>query len=472
MINDQASFELLCHAVLDGKATQAELECFRELLRRSAAARMAYAEQTQIHALLTWQQGRAAVPASVVLAPMDFAPASPTFFSQWLGNLFPFWGRVLAGGVAAVTVLLLGFAFWLVAHRDPKGVQVAAQKGVWVDILAVAESPYLVGQRVALERLEMQTGSLRFRISSGAVVDLGGPVSLELVDPMRLRLLRGSINTDVGNEAKGFVVETPSASVLDIGTRFGTSVGEDGSTDIAVFEGEVQVYRTGEPLTQENRLASLVEGEAAHMRSPMSELERLNLLTLMGGRLKVRGVNAPNDPVVLNVSDNIKRANFYRCYAVIPGGMSEGALASLTRAAHHKLKWHALPGQPFPPELMGADVIGTFQYVQRELARTDISLDLARPCSVYLMFDSRATPPEWLRRDFQDTGLRLRSGPWGKSAVEVIDVVPEADGERYLLHSVWRRNVPAADTVKLGPPGIPGERYRYAMYGISVKALE
>jgi hypothetical protein len=88
------------------------------------------------------------------------------------------------------------------------------------------------------------------------------------------------------------------------------------------------------------------------------------------------------------------------------------------------------------------------------------------------MFDSRATPPEWLRRDFQDTGLHLRSGPWGKAANEIRNVEPDADGERYLLHSVWRRNVPTADTVKLGPPGIPGERYPYAMYGIAVKALE
>lgn len=84
----------------------------------------------------------------------------------------------------------------------------------------------------------MQTGSLRFRVSSGAVLDFEGPVSLEFLNPMRLRLERGSINTDVGSEAKGFVVETPTANVLDIGTRFGTSVCADGSTDIAVFEGK------------------------------------------------------------------------------------------------------------------------------------------------------------------------------------------------------------------------------------------
>jgi hypothetical protein len=37
---------------------------------------------------------------------------------------------------------------------------------------------------------------------------------------------------------------------------------------------------------------------------------------------------------------------------------------------------------------------------------------------------------------------------------------------------VWRRDVPTADTVNLGPPNIKGVSYPYAMYGIAVKALE
>ena len=65
MINGHTSYERLCHAVLEGTASEAELEQFRQQLRGSAAACKAYAEQTQIHALLTWQQGRAAVTEEV-----------------------------------------------------------------------------------------------------------------------------------------------------------------------------------------------------------------------------------------------------------------------------------------------------------------------------------------------------------------------------------------------------------------------
>jgi len=471
MNHDSPTFEQLCHAVLEGSADESDLELFRERLHRSAADREAYHQQVLIHALLIWQNGRAGVPESLVLAPVDYS--SPSNLIEF-GKSLPFRRAMLAA--AAGVTLLLGLSFWLVPHRDQEILSLAPAKGVSVDILASSESPYQVGQRVVLERLDMQTGSLRFRISSGAVVDFEGPVSLEFVNPMLLRLERGSINTDVGNEANGFVVETPTASVLDIGTSFGTSVSADGSTDIAVFEGEVEVYRAGVPLTQASRLASLVEGEAARMSARDAKLERVNMLTLKGGRLQVRGLNSPDSPVVLNVSDNIKQANFYRCYTVVPGGMADGALASLTLNSHLKLRWHAMPGQVFPEELKGADLIGTFQsFAKRERgepSKNDIRLDLSRPCAVYVLFDTRATPPAWLQRDFRDTGLRLRSGPWGKFAREVKALKPDAEGELNLTHSVWRRDVLSAAAVTLGPPGIPGKGYPYAMYGVAVKALE
>jgi hypothetical protein len=87
------------------------------------------------------------------------------------------------------------------------------------------------------------------------------------------------------------------------------------------------------------------------------------------------------------------------------------------------------------------------------------------------LYDSRAEPLDWLRRDFQDTGLRLRSGPWRPNLVETKNLTPNADGDIYIVHSVWRRDVPDAGQVTLGAPAPKSEEQPYAMYGLAVKAL-
>lgn len=473
MKNDYPSFEHLCHAVLENNASEAELEQFRQRLQNNAADREAYYQQMQIHALLMWQSGRAMAPKLVDLDPQN---------NQDHPNIIPFQSIKVpaffnsALGIAAAVAFILGISLWLAQDCYDKILSPASQKGVSVTILESSETPFKPGQQVVLEQLELQTGSIRFRISSGAVVDFKAPVRLEFIDPMRLRLERGTINTNVGDDAKGFVVETPAACMIDIGTRFSTSVFSAGCTQVAVLQGEVEVYRAGLPRTQENRLANLFEGDAAFITDWNSKLERINLLALQGGRLQRRGFNAPSSPLVQNVSDNIRQAKFYPFYTILPGGMSEGALASLTLTDYLQLKWRTMPGQPFPQELLGADLIGTFQsFAKREsgtLAKADINVDLSRPCSVYVLFDTRATPPEWLQRDFHDTGLRLRSGPWGKNAGEVSDLEPDTNGERNVIHSVWRRDVMSAGVVNLGTPGNPGSPYKYAMFGIAVKALE
>jgi ferric-dicitrate binding protein FerR (iron transport regulator) len=460
------SFEYLCQAVLEGTADEVQLEEFRAHLRADAVQRKAYLDQTQMHALLTWQQGRAAIPELALLSPTNVAPQPKilTFRSRMASPL-------LQAALAASVVLMVGLAFWQFADHGRKPDSMAVQKGVSIDILASEGSPYQVGQRVVLQKLRMDTGSLRFRISSGAVVDVEGPVILEFVNPMRLRLLLGNVTIDVGSEAKGFVLDTASALLMDIGTRFGASVGNDGSTDVLVLEGEVEVYRAGELPTQKSRLASLYEGEAARMANREAKIQRLQALALQGDRLAIRGLNAPDSEVITGVTDNIKKANFYRCYTITPGGMGEGALACLVHRGHRKLAWRAMPDQLFPAELEGADVIGTFQRQSIRQPLPDINLELSRPCAVYVLFDSRAEPPEWLRQGFRDTGLRLRSGPWWPDLVETRNLKPDANGELCVVHSVWRKDVPGAATVTLGAPTLEGNKYPYAMYGIALKPL-
>ena len=99
MNHDGPTFEQLCHAVLEGSADESDLELFRERLHRSAADREAYHQQVLIHALLIWQNGRAGVPESLVLAPVDHsAPSNLIPF----GKSFPFRRTMLAAAAGVM----------------------------------------------------------------------------------------------------------------------------------------------------------------------------------------------------------------------------------------------------------------------------------------------------------------------------------------------------------------------------------
>ena len=469
-MSEEKSFERLCHAVLESTASEVELDQFRQLLRQDPAARKAYEQQVRIHALLTWQQGRAALPAPVVLAPIEFQ-TQPNVIPFPLDRLLPLRRTALA--MAAALVMILGFAFWHLSSRDHGGVVEVAQKGVWVEILAASDSPYEVGQRVSLKKLELASGSLRFRISSGAVVAVAGPSSLEFLSPMRLRLLYGDLVADVGTEAKGFVVETKTAHILDLGTRFSVSVGAEDLTDVAVLQGEVEVYPADKPMQPETRLASLVEGEAVSV-DRLFRLRRRTAVEVGLDSMVVHKRDLPSSSVILNVTDNIAAADFWGTYHILPGAMGEGVRTYLKQGQLTNLRWRSMPNQPFPEELIGADVIGTFARTRAQLEQEpkDISIDLMRPCAVYILYDVRAPMRKWLQRDFKDTGLRVRSGPWRPDAPQVKGIESDAaDGGYYVVYSVWRQDVPAEGRIKIGAQFANEANKSYSGFGIAIKAI-
>lgn len=67
------------------------------------------------------------------------------------------------------------------------------------------------------------------------------PATLEVVNEKKCWLERGTLVVEVPQEAVGFTVETPQATVVDFGTKFGVSAGDDGKYLVKVLEGSVEV---------------------------------------------------------------------------------------------------------------------------------------------------------------------------------------------------------------------------------------
>ena len=90
-------------------------------------------------------------------------------------------------------------------------------------------------------------------------VVLEAPARLILVDAMNCVLERGTAVAEVGESAKGFTIRTPSARVIDYGTRFAVNVdSKSGATQTQVFDGLVEVE---EP--ESKKRIALREGQQA-----------------------------------------------------------------------------------------------------------------------------------------------------------------------------------------------------------------
>ncbi|MGV2480558.1 UNVERIFIED_CONTAM: FecR domain-containing protein, partial [Salmonella enterica subsp. enterica serovar Weltevreden] len=93
--------------------------------------------------------------------------------------------------------------------------------------------------------LELLDGLATLKFASGAEVSLEAPVTLEILSPMECRIRKGTVVAEVPPQAKGFTIHAPQTKVVDYGTRFGVSAGEDGKCLVHVIEGLVEVQRTG-----------------------------------------------------------------------------------------------------------------------------------------------------------------------------------------------------------------------------------
>jgi hypothetical protein len=85
----------------------------------------------------------------------------------------------------------------------------------------------------------LRRGLAEITFDPGVALLVEGPAEFELRNSRRVVVRRGKTLCRVSPQGIGFVLETPKAEVLDLGTEFGVAVSDDGRTDLQVNEGEV-----------------------------------------------------------------------------------------------------------------------------------------------------------------------------------------------------------------------------------------
>ncbi len=431
--------EQLTEAVLADTATAAQRTEFSTRIAADGTLRREYLAQMRVHALLQWRNGAAEPAGAVKVIPFP----SGARCSPWLA-------------IAALLAVLGAVAALLWPGGEKAHGLVAAEVLHAADAVIFGEKTApRSGDRRTWRVLDLQAGLLRVRLDSGAILGAEAPAKIEFLSPMHIRVLAGRITADAG-AAHGFTVETSRTRVVDLGTRFGVDAGAD-RTDVVVFDGAVELH---DPAPQAAAVQRLEQGEAVRIAAA-------------GARQAIVSISAGQEPeqwsaggggLFRAVRDNRRAPDALKFYQVVPGGMQEDTRAYVDRAH----EWNGLDAAGLPEFLRGADLVRTFNDDKRE-TDLQITVEFARPATLYLFLDKKPAPAWVTSAGFTDTGAKigLDEGPSGTRVLATANGPGESIDR---VFSVWKLELRGAHAIELGPPR-DGPTGAKAMYGIAAQPL-
>lgn len=266
--NDSPSLELmqLVGAALDGDIERHEMERLQELLRHDPAARAYYLDTASLHSALDWEH------RSANMLGENATPGSRR------RNL-PHWAMAASiAALLAVAAIIVSGSF---RGKDkpptaasPAGAdstegparlhaRVTAIDGLQPGLDPVSNGALTLGEWLPDGNLRLKSGRVTLTFDSGAMLSASGPVEFDIEGPNRGFLRYGKVAVYVPEQAVGFVLNTPTSSILDLGTRFGALVDRNGNTEVHVIEGSVEVADV--TLASGGELRRLSTGEAVHI---------------------------------------------------------------------------------------------------------------------------------------------------------------------------------------------------------------
>ena len=161
-------------------------------------------------------------------------------------------GRVFAlGGLCAT--LLFAFVGWLFWSSTPAK-HIAAFNGSnrpGVKPVAMITQSHAYsgdikpGMRIKPGKLTLERGQIQLEFFNGAQINVEGPAELDIVSSDAAALISGRASVRVPAGARGFILSTPDAAIVDLGTEFAVSVDDSGDSEVHVVEGEVAVSLLG-----------------------------------------------------------------------------------------------------------------------------------------------------------------------------------------------------------------------------------
>jgi hypothetical protein len=489
-VNPTRNVEQLTWELLDQTLSPADQVQLAELVQGSAEQRERYFDAILLHALLESRQeiDKQAIPDATfeasVSSLLDVPRANPVTAA---GD-----GSACSGGVAPVrslsrftwsAVATACLILWIAAAlvRFPAGephptdseyVGVISKTSgvVWREDSSLQHVP---ARLQAGQILSLEAGVVELTLNSGCACVVKGPAAVEVVSPMCVRTLQGTVRARVSEEARGFVIETPTTRIVDLGTEFGVQVDSQGSTtDVVVFEGVVDLHpgkgfaetpSTATPY--DGQIKRLIAGEALRV-GPSGRSRRIIAIHSDEYPLAAIPWQRPQpSPLIRGISDNIRDPRAAKYYQISRGGLDDDCRAYVDRLH----EWNGIDASGIPLFLRGADYVMCFNDDKWQ-ENLEITIDVGAPARLFVFYDERLPIPGWLSGRFEltDSKIGMDEGfPSGHPAPARTDFGAAKSIDT--VYSIWRCDVYASGQIRLG--SLPKQSQEVSMYGIAAIPL-
>ena len=325
------------------------------------------------------------------------------------------------------------------------------------------------------QTISFASGKAKLVYDAGVEVALTGPCSFEILTASSAFCREGVIAARVGKSGRGFKVETPYAQIIDLGTEFGLQVDKEiGSAEVVVFKGSVDLEYAADNSGKNRDRRRLYMGEGAQVNRSGTLSRIVSISSGQFGRNEsFLNFFAERPALITGVHDNIKRHDSMKFYEIVRAGMREDALAYVDRPEH---QWNGVTSAGMPEYLLGGDYVKFFND-DKVTSELEVRVTVSQPVSLFVLFDDRTEPPEWLTRQFVDTGdnigldiapytFRGKTYTWNDRVSDLRSAVGPGNSVDDIL-SVWRMDIESPGEVFLGPSGRNAEDLaNVTMYGV------
>ena len=252
----------LTQAVYHEQASLEESDELRQWIQLSSEAAWIYAQYMHLFASLHWDKMQEPLPSSPTPKPLI---PNPSPLLGYVADAFhattDFFSRSFVLTLL-LTIILPGVIFLVLAvhvaqtpvaqapvNQQPTQV-VPARVAVaeitnmhqckWDSNIDRAVAPTLGTKLYPGKELQLEAGLVELTYRKGTKLLLQGPARFKIKDNNSGFLNSGMLTADVPLPAHGFTIQTPVATVVDLGTEFGVSV-DDGTSEVQVFKGKIEV---------------------------------------------------------------------------------------------------------------------------------------------------------------------------------------------------------------------------------------